>query len=212
METTASFVVMIDIVEHSTMTHLDAANCVKKFYQLLKTNLEILNQNKFNIFSIGDGAIICIYPKDMADVKNIAELPLLFAKQMLKVRIDIMHNIDIRISINYGPMETLINVGELKTIDTNNIQIGTGINIAERIIHFCDPNEIIISHEYHSILHELNLDKTEYKFFPHMDVFVKHMENLKIYSYIPSDNEKGFIYDLHSEGKLHFKKYAYFLQ
>lgn len=210
MKTTGAFVIMIDIVKYSLMSHMDAASCVKNFYQLLKTNLEIINKNIFNIFSIGDGAIICIYPRDISEVNKIAELPLLFAKQMLKIRKDLMPNIDIRISINYGPMETLINVVELKTIDSNNIQIGTGINIAERIIHFCDPNEIIISLEYHNILHALNLDKTKYKFHPHIDVFVKHMENLKIYSYIPSNDEKGFIYDLRSEGKLHFKKYAYF--
>lgn len=203
---TTSYVVLLDIVGFSEGGSEEQAECVNDFLKLLETNLSILGGQKFNIFPIGDGSILCIYEETPSPTATTSELPLTFARAMLKTNKD--NNFDLRISINYSKIERIISVKHLK-IDTSHIQIGNGINVAERIIHFCEPNEIIVSEDYWDVLFQLKIPIRS-QFHSHKKVFVKHMKDLKIFSYLPAEDEKSFIYDLRNEGRQHFRKYAYF--
>lgn len=194
-----AYIVIIDIVGFSDRNSDEQAECVSEFLSGLKKSLKILDGFDFSIYSIGDGVIVSINEKDYKR-EIIAEKPILLAKEVMKNR----GNIELRISINYSDVERMVPVGGIG-LDTSSIQIGNGINIAERIIRFCEQNEIIVSRRYYDLLLEFGYSR-EYKFFPCGRVFVKHMKDVEIFSYTPKEDE-FMIYKLPSET---FKKYAYF--
>ncbi len=207
IEHTSSYVIMLDIVETPERGGSERATCFDKFIGLLEANVEVLKKwKKFNIFPTGDGAIICIYDKDVSS-SEIIEAPLIFSRNILKANKN--NDFHLKISINYGDMERIIDVSDFDPIHTDQIQVGDGINIAERIIHFCEPKEILWSEEYHKRLYHEGIDK-KYKWKHYPEVFVKHMDALELYSYSPFKDEEEYIYSFKGEKSFHDKKYAYF--
>ena len=134
VEETGSYVVIFDIVGFSERSGKEQAKCVDDFLKSLSANLNVLEAQSFNIFPTGDGAIVCIYEKDPSIREDIFDIPLRLARGML--RTNKVNDFDLRISINHSPMERIINVEEFRSIDTNHIQIGNGINSGFTEYHF----------------------------------------------------------------------------
>ncbi len=208
IQETSAYVIMIDVVGFTERGGKEATKYVDDFLQVIQRNLSIIDGQKFNIFPTGDGAIICIYQQDHSIREMLAELPLKFSIAVLKS--NKINPFDLRISINYSEVERIIDVTDFNSLDTNHIEVGMGINVAERVIHFCEPNEVIINKTYHDVLFDLNFTKEKYQFHGHKSVFVKHMRDLVIFSYLPKEVEMQYVYDLRKEGKQHFRKFAYF--
>jgi len=89
------------------------------------------------------------------------------------------------------------------------MQVGDGINLAERVLQFAEPNEIVYTEQYWKCLDVAGLMKP-LSYYAHRSVFVKHMREMKLYSYRPNADEADYVYAPADPKEQHFKRYAYF--
>lgn len=202
--TTQGYAIISDIVGFSEKESVTQVEWVAEFLQILGQAVRELKQ--FNIFPTGDGAIVCIYHEGPPS-RETAILPLNFARTLL--RLNTRKLFKLRISINYSGMETLLDLSSFEALVTSQIQVGNGINLAERLIHFAEPNEIVVTGQYYDQLLDVGFSMQP-RFYIHRDVFVKHMRTLRLFSYKPTADEEEYIYHPPTKDEQHFKRYAYF--
>jgi hypothetical protein len=114
----------------------------------------------------------------------------------------------LRTSLNYSEFDQLLLIDSISTIEGNYIQTGDTINIAERILLYCEPKEIMINFTVYDMLSKNNLLK-KYSFKKNDLLHTKHNVILDTYTYEPKEEESGYIYSPHNS--IHpYKKYSYF--
>jgi hypothetical protein len=206
-EPVQSYVVIADIVGYSEASQVDQAKWIEHFLSILRAALDEAVPGRRNLFPTGDGAILCTYPAEPTIMEEAAACPLNFARALLKA--NRTGPFKLRISINYSPRDTLLNIASYGPLHTDYIQVGDGINLAERALHFAEPNEIVYTESYWNCRRVTGLlDKLSY--YPHRSVFVKHMREMRLYSYRPRQDELAYIYAPPDPSEQHFKRFAYF--
>ncbi|MCL6646157.1 MAG: adenylate/guanylate cyclase domain-containing protein, partial [Dehalococcoidia bacterium] len=136
-------VVFIDIVEYSKKPVAEQIELKERLNALLAQALEDVAANDRIILDTGDGAAIsfvgdpedalfvCIGLRDAlaAEVARPGALPLA-----------------LRIGINLGPVKLIRDLNGQPNI------IGDGINVAQRIMGFAEPNQILVSRSYYEVV------------------------------------------------------------
>lgn len=207
MVTTQGYVVIADLVGFSELPPLEQAAAVEEFLDVLRAAIQDAALEQFNLFPTGDGAILCLY-EEGPPTPAAACLPLDFARGLLKQHSQSPHAL--RISVNYSSIETLVDVSSFEPIATQHLQVGNGINFAERALHFAEPREIIVTKQYWDRLFDSGVYR-RYQFFDHPSVFAgKHMQPLNLLSYRPNAEEQKYMYEPPRHGEAHLKRYAYF--
>jgi hypothetical protein len=98
---------------------------------------------------------------------------------------------------------------KMATLHANVIQIGNGINLAERILNFAEPREIVVTSAFWETLANAADSRCEL-FCIQKDVFVKHMRNVTIHIYNPQSEESAWIAEPREFRNRSHKRYAYF--
>jgi hypothetical protein len=202
-KTAPSYVLIADIVD---LPRADRGVQVEWMAQLLGLICDATPDtlSGLNIFPTGTGLMLSIYPEDP---RGDAALALDLARDLL--RANACGEFKLRVTINYSGAETLLELpGELGAAHASHVQVGNGIAIAERLIHFAEPNEILVSGDYWSQLRAEDL-LADYGFDEHLDSFVPDVDTLEFFSYRPSDDERDCIYGA-KQGEQHLRKFAYF--
>jgi class 3 adenylate cyclase len=207
MEIKQGYVVIADMVGFSEEVPRRQAELVAEFVTVLSDAVAAaLDGLQVNIFSTGDGAIISVYGRDVEETASIAPRVLDLAVDLL--RRTLAASYELKVSINASGHEALIDVTAVPTLHANVIQIGNGINVAERILNFAEPMEIVVSEQFREALANSG-DNRSGRFFS-QSVFVKHMRNLMLHVYNPPHEEKGFVGQPREARNRRHKRYAYF--
>ncbi|WP_028316390.1 hypothetical protein [Desulfatibacillum aliphaticivorans] len=198
-------VAIFDIVSYSKKTLDQQKEDVEFFIQELEVNLESLSEYEPDVHSTGDGAIISLGRK--CDInKNVMEK---FTHFIINFAIDMCQNgLEVKASANYSEFDHVFITKDYQFVQNKVIQIGDTINIAERILNFCDDREIMISKSYYDLLRNLNIG-TKFEFVPNDVLICKHGIELQTYTYSPPVDYKECVYSPSSPGHT-FKKYSYF--
>lgn len=200
-----SLVVIFDIEGYSKKNPETQAELVKSFIGILNERLGCLQPTRPDVFSTGDGAIVSLGRNCVLNKRN--------TKLFMDFVIDFALNISkkgllIRTAVSYADKDWAIPIDNSAGIQGDYIQAGDTINIAERILGFCEPQEIIISQSTYDFLRSLALDDS-YPLFRNDPVLTKHGVELRTFTYDPPKGYTKFLYSPHSPSHT-FKKYFYF--
>lgn len=132
-------VIFIDIVDYSKKTVSKQLAIKSWFNELLGQALASTATEDRLILDTGDGAAIC-FPGDPEEA--------LFTANSLRVSLYERNypELAFRIGINLGPVKVVKDINGRPNI------IGDGINVAQRVMSFADPNQILVSRSYFEVV------------------------------------------------------------
>ncbi|MCG6951925.1 MAG: adenylate/guanylate cyclase domain-containing protein [Betaproteobacteria bacterium] len=132
-------IVFVDIVGYSKQTVARQLAMKGWFNDLLSDALRHVAHADRIILDTGDGAAIC-FPGDPEDA--------LFATNSLRVAVAEHDYPDfaLRIGVNLGPVKMVTDINGQPNI------IGDGINVAQRVMSFAAPNQILVSRSYYDVV------------------------------------------------------------
>ncbi len=137
--TTICSVVFLDIVEYSKRSVAEQIKLKNQFNALISVAIRNVHLTDRIILDTGDGAAISFLgdPEDA----------LLTA---IKLRDAVISERDmpffVRIGINLGPVRLVQDINKQPNI------IGDGINVAQRVMNFAKPNQILVSRSFYDVI------------------------------------------------------------
>lgn len=200
-----SVVAIFDIEGFSKKNPENQAKLVKSFIERLEQHLSALDDLHPNAFSTGDGAIVSIGRSCKIEKSEVEKFLNFIIEFTTRVLVD---GLIVRVAVNYSEKDRVILLSDSNAIGGDYIQIGDTINIATRIISFCEPREIMFSESLVEFLRKLDLENL----LPlnKNDQFVtKHGLVLHTYTYNPPDNVLDYYYTPNSPSHP-YKKYTSF--
>jgi class 3 adenylate cyclase len=133
-------VLFIDIVEYSKKSVVDQFDIKRTFNGMLAEALDVLQRRDRVIVDTGDGAAV-VFLGDPEDALVVG-----LAMRELSGR---------------TPLRQGINLGPVKLIDDLNDQVnvvGDGINVAQRVMSFAEPGQLLVSANYQDVVSRLSSD------------------------------------------------------
>lgn len=132
-------VVFVDIVDYSKKTVAKQLAIKSWFNELLGQALASTATDDRIILDTGDGAAIC-FPGDPEEA--------LFTANGLRVSLFERDypELAFRIGINLGPVKVVKDINGRPNI------LGDGINVAQRVMSFAEPNQILVSRSYYEVV------------------------------------------------------------
>ena len=156
-------VLFLDIVEYSKKSVAEQAQLKQRSNELLSDALESVAGRDRVILDTGDGAAIA-FLGDPEDALFVA----------LAVR-DNVTNLPLRMGIHLGPARLVKDLNGQVNI------IGDGINVAQRVMSFADPGQLLVSRSYYEVVSCLSVDYAN--LFTHQGARTdKHVRAHEVYS------------------------------
>ncbi len=164
-------VVYIDIVEYSKKPVNEQIAVKERFNSLLTDAIKDISINDRIILDTGDGAAISF----LGDPEDALFVAMSFRDDLAERIDEIGLDLRVRIGINLGPVKLL------KDINNQPNLIGDGINVAQRIMSFAEPGQLLVSRSYYEIVSCLSQEYA--KLFEYQGARAdKHIREHDIYS------------------------------
>ena len=159
-------VVFIDIVGYSERLVTQQVELKTRLNGLVASVLEHVPVTDRMMLDTGDGAALCFLgdPEDA-----------LFAASNLRAStVAIGPELALRIGINLGPLRIV------KDVNGQPNMLGDGINVAQRVMSFAEPNQILVSRSYYEIVSRLSQEYT--RLFQYLGIHRdKHVREHEVY-------------------------------
>jgi class 3 adenylate cyclase len=158
-------VVFLDIVEYSKKPVSDQLRLKQAFNGVLADAVAQVPARDRIILDTGDGAAITFLgdPEDA-----------LFTAMSIR---DSIGSLPVRIGVNLGPVRLLKDLNGQMNI------IGDGINVAQRVMGFAHPGQLLVSRSFYEVVSRLSRDYT--KLFTHAGLRTdKHVREHEVYAVI----------------------------
>ena len=159
-------VVFIDIVGYSERLVTQQVELKTRLNGLVAGVLEHVPVTDRMMLDTGDGAALCFLgdPEDA-----------LFAASNLRAStVAIGPELALRIGINLGPLRIV------KDVNGQPNMLGDGINVAQRVMSFAEPNQILVSRSYYEIVSRLSQENT--RLFQYLGIHRdKHVREHEVY-------------------------------
>ena len=158
-------VLFLDIVEYSKKPVADQLHLKQAFNQVLAKSLDSVPARDRIILDTGDGAAVTF----MGDPEDA-----LFAAMGVR---DAADTLPIRLGVNLGPVRLVKDLNGQMNI------IGDGINVAQRIMSFSTPGQLLVSRSFYEVVSCLSRDYL--KLFRHEGSRTdKHVRDHEVYSVV----------------------------
>ena len=133
-------VLFLDIVEYSKKPVSDQLQLKQEFNRLLSKALEQVPSRDRIILDTGDGAAVTF----MGDPEDA-----LFAAMSVR---DMASTVPVRLGVNLGPVRLVKDLNDQVNI------IGDGINVAQRVMSFSRPGQLLVSRSFYEVVSCLSRD------------------------------------------------------
>jgi len=158
-------VLFLDIVEYSKKPVADQLHLKQAFNQVLAKALDAVPSRDRIILDTGDGAAVTF----MGDPEDA-----LFAAMGVR---DAADTLPIRLGVNLGPVRLVKDLNGQMNI------IGDGINVAQRIMSFSTPGQLLVSRSFYEVVSCLSRDYL--RLFRHEGSRTdKHVRDHEVYSVV----------------------------
>ena len=135
-------VVFIDIVEYSKKSVNEQIQIKERFNALLSEAIKDISIHDRIILDTGDGAAISF----LGDPEDALFVAMSLRDALKDDQTEAMSDLLVRMGINLGPVKLL------KDINNQPNLIGDGINVAQRIMSFAEPGQLLVSRSYYDIV------------------------------------------------------------
>ena len=123
-------VLFLDLIGYSKKTVTDQHEAKHQFNSALTEALELLSRRDRVIVDTGDGAAIVF----LGDPEDAMIVGLAMRESSTRVAM--------RLGINLGPVRLISDLNGQTNV------IGDGINVAQRVMSFAEPGQLLVSHSY----------------------------------------------------------------
>ncbi|HEU0283025.1 MAG TPA: PEGA domain-containing protein [Gallionella sp.] len=141
-----SSVLFLDIVEYSKKPVSGQIALKDGFNSFLAAAIRDVPVNDRIILDTGDGAAISF----MGDVEDALKATLILREKLLTEGVRMDPPLLVRMGINLGPVRLVKDINGQPNI------VGDGINVAQRIMGFSDPGQILVSRSYYEAVSRLS--------------------------------------------------------
>ena len=170
-KTTICSIVFLDIIDYSKKSVSEQIDIKNQFNQLINHSLKDLDENERIILDTGDGAAIA----HMGSPEDALFVSLSIRDEVLKSNILSAMPLYVRFGINLGPVRLVSDINGQPNI------IGDGINVAQRIMSFAKPNQVVVSRSYYDVTSRLTQEISQMFDYSGMKSD-KHMREHEIYA------------------------------
>jgi class 3 adenylate cyclase len=139
-------VVFVDIVGYSQQTVTQQIAFKDYLNRCISRTVEHINVNDRIILDTGDGAALCF----MGDPEEALFVALGLRAALVDQRANAAHTPLVRIGINLGPVRIVRDINSQLNI------IGDGINVAQRVMSFARPNQVLVSRSFYEVISRLS--------------------------------------------------------
>jgi len=139
-------VLFLDIVEYSRKPVAEQMTLRDRFNVLLREALDGVAANDRVILDTGDGAAVTFLGEPEDATLTAARLRDAIAAELLPRE----HQLSLRCGINLGPVKLVKDLNARPNI------IGDGINVAQRIMGFAQPGQVLVSRSYFEVVSRLS--------------------------------------------------------
>jgi class 3 adenylate cyclase len=167
-------VVFIDIVGYSQRPVTQQVDIKTRLNAMIGTVLEHVPVSDRMMLDTGDGAALCFLgdPEDAVFAASNLRGSVLAAGPELALRI----------GINLGPVRVV------KDVNGQPNMLGDGINVAQRVMSFAQPNQILVSRSYYEIVSRLSQEYA--RLFQYVGVHRdKHVREHEVYVMAPGSGD-----------------------
>lgn len=172
--------VFIDIVAYSKRPIKGQLEVKQHLTQLIKHGLTGARREDVVILDSGDGAAVCF----LADPVEALYFAINLHSSMLS-KGEEAPDYACRIGINLGPVKVIRDVNGRRNT------VGDGINSAQRVMDFAEPNQLLVSRSFHDVV--ACLSEEHFNLFAYLGTrHDKHVKEYDIYEIVPSSSELVF--------------------
>ncbi len=144
-KTSICSIVFLDIIDYSKKSVSEQIDIKNQFNRLINYSLKDVDSEDRIILDTGDGAAIA----HMGSPEDALFISLSVRDEVLKSNILSSMPLYVRFGINLGPVRVVRDINGQPNI------IGDGINVAQRIMSFAKPNQIVVSRSYYDVTSRL---------------------------------------------------------
>ncbi len=144
-KTSICSVVFLDIIDYSEMSVAEQSDVKEHFNALISEAIKDVAQNDRIILDTGDGAAISL----LGAPEEALFVSMTIRDSILKHNKQSDQPLFVRIGINLGPVRVVSDINSQPNI------IGDGINVAQRVMSFAEPNQILVSRSYYEVTSRL---------------------------------------------------------
>ncbi len=139
-------VLFLDIVEYSKKSVSGQIALKEGFNAFLSVAIRDVPLDDRIILDTGDGAVISF----LGDVEDALKAALVMRESLLSTGAGMDPPLLVRMGINLGPVRLVKDINGLPNI------VGDGINVAQRVMGFSDPGQILVSRSYYDAVSRLS--------------------------------------------------------
>jgi hypothetical protein len=143
-------VLFLDIVEYSKKTVTGQISLKERFNTYLSEAISDVPANDRIILDTGDGAAVNF----LGDIESSLKAAISLRTSLLSEDPYIEPELLVRIGINLGPVRLVRDINGQPNI------VGDGINVAQRIMGFADPSQILVSRSYFDAVSHISAEYT----------------------------------------------------
>ena len=161
-------IMFLDLVAYSTYSMEQQVAVKARFNELINNTLKGIAEASRIVIDTGDGAAVCF----LGDPEEALQAALLLRSLLLQ---KYGQALSVRIGLHLGPMRMVFDINNRVNV------VGDGINVAQRIMDFAKPNQIVVSRAYYDVVSRIT-DTAAGLFSPlgpHLD---KHMRSHELYA------------------------------
>jgi hypothetical protein len=139
-------VFFLDIVEYSKKSVSGQISLKERFNAFLSIAIRDVPVNDRIILDTGDGAAISF----LGDISDALHAALSMRSSLLNEGVRMEPPLLVRMGINLGPVRLVKDINGQPNI------VGDGINVAQRVMGFADPGQILVSRSYYDAVSRLS--------------------------------------------------------
>src|SRR5258707_445406 len=141
-------VLFLDIVDYSLRSVAEQIALKERFNAVLSEAIAGVATDDRIILDTGDGAAVSF----LGDPEDTLFAGMSLRDAVLGQDVTSGPQLQIRVGVNLGPVRLV------KDINGNPNIIGDGINVAQRVMSFAEPGQILVSRSYHEVMARLSED------------------------------------------------------
>jgi serine/threonine protein kinase len=161
-------IMFLDLVSYSTYS-VDQQVVVKSlFNELITKAIGGVKESSRIMIDTGDGAAICF----LGDPEEALQSALLLRDLLVQ---KYGRKLSLRVGLHLGPIRMVFDINNRVNV------VGDGINVAQRIMDFARPNQVVVSRAYYDVISRITDSAASLFDYlgPHMD---KHLRSHEIYA------------------------------